>query len=365
MRAAEVVLGCSKLDPTVRFFAGLGFRLDAIFPADDPAVAQLSGHGLRLRLQRGAPAAGSLRLLCDDPAALAAKFADADGLTLAAPNGTRVELAMYDPQPALPEPCPELTVSRLEQDAGWQTGRAGMRYRDLIPGRQGGRFIASHIHIPDGGPVPDYVHYHQVRLQLIYCYKGWVKVVYEGQGEPFVMRPGDCVLQPPQIRHRVLESSPGLEVVEVSCPAEHPTLVEHGLSLPTVERYPERDFGGQRFVYHRAERARWRPWREDGFEARDFGIGEATGGLAWAAAVRPLRADARADCRHGEDLEFLFWFVLSGGCSLDVGAGRRRLTAGDACVLPGGLRYGLADCTDLELLEVSLPAGLALGQIVN
>ena len=169
-------------------------------------------------------------------------FAHGDGLIVTAPNGTRVELAAYDPPPALPEPSPELVVSRLDQGPGWQTGRAGMRYRDLIPGRQGGRFIASHIHIPDGGPVPDYVHYHQVRLQLIYCYKGWVKVVYEGQGEPFVMFPGDCVLQPPQIRHRVLESSPGLEVVEVSCPAEHPTLVEHELSLPTVERYPERDF---------------------------------------------------------------------------------------------------------------------------
>src|SRR5690349_7367988 len=102
-----------------------------------------------------------------------------------------------------------------------------MRYRDLLPGRQGGRFIASAIRIDQGGPVPDYVHYHRVRFQLLYCVRGWVRVVYEGQGDPFVMAPGDCVLQPPRIRHRVLESSPGLEVIEVAGPAEHETLADH------------------------------------------------------------------------------------------------------------------------------------------
>ena len=30
-----------------------------------------------------------------------------------------------------------------------------MHYRDLIPSRLGGSIIASHIRIPDGGPVPD------------------------------------------------------------------------------------------------------------------------------------------------------------------------------------------------------------------
>ena len=89
------------------------------------------------------------------------------------------------------------------------TGRAGMIYRDLLPDRQGGRFIASHITIPDGGPVPDYVHHHDVRFQVIHCVRGWVDVVYEDQGPPFRMHAGDTVLQPPHIRHRVLEARPG------------------------------------------------------------------------------------------------------------------------------------------------------------
>ena len=84
-----------------------------------------------------------------------------------------------------------------------------MLYRDLIPGRLGGRYIASLISIPEGGPVADWVHFHRVAFQMIYVRRGWVRVVYEDQGEPFVMREGDLVLQPPEIRHRVLESSPG------------------------------------------------------------------------------------------------------------------------------------------------------------
>ena len=75
-----------------------------------------------------------------------------------------------------------------------------MYYRDLIPGRYGGRFIASHIRIPAGGPVPDYVHHHSVEFQLIFCVNGWVRVAYEDQGEPMVLNPGDCFLQPPHIR---------------------------------------------------------------------------------------------------------------------------------------------------------------------
>ena len=144
-----------------------------------------------------------------------------------------------------------------------------MRYRDLIPDRQGGRFIASHIHVPDAGPVPDFVHFHRVAFQMIYCYKGWVRVVYEDQGPPFVLQAGDSVLQPPRIRHRVLESSPGLEVIEIGCPANHETFADHDLPLPTPTARPARDFGGQRFVRHEAAAADWLPFRLDGFECRD------------------------------------------------------------------------------------------------
>ena len=117
---------------------------------------------------------------------------------------------------------------KKEEDANaWGVGRAGMLYRDLASSRLGGAFIASHIRIPDGGPVPDVVHFHSVSFQLIFCQQGWVDVVYEDQGPPIKLTRGDCVIQPPGIRHRVLKASKGLEVVEIGLPAEHLTEVDH------------------------------------------------------------------------------------------------------------------------------------------
>ena len=357
--AAEVVLPARDLDANVKFFTErLGFQLDAIFPADDPATALVSGHGLKLRLERsGAGAPGTLRLLARDPKALA-KAAGGDGAATA-PNGTRIEFAESDPPLSLPPEKPSFVVATMGGGAGWGVGRAGMLYRDLIPDRQNGRFIASHIRIPDGGPVPDYVHFHKIRFQMIYCYRGWVRLVYEDQGPPFVMQAGDCVLQPPEIRHRVLESSPGLEVIEIGCPAEHMTCVDHVLPLPNAKLDPTRSFGGQRFVHHVAAKAEWKPWRLAGFAARDIGIGAATGGLAGVKVARVTGAPKGETVRHGG--EFLFVFVLEGGATLDAGAeGTHRLAAGDAVTVPRGLPHRLSECSaDLELLEVALPAEIA------
>ena len=94
VRGAQVVLPCTDLSPTITFFTQrLGFRVDAIFPADSPSVAELSGHGLSLRLQPGDTSqAGRLRLLCADPVA----FGEGD-TELVAPNGTLVHLVPADP----------------------------------------------------------------------------------------------------------------------------------------------------------------------------------------------------------------------------------------------------------------------------
>ena len=54
IRAAEVVLPCADLEETLAFFLDwLSFRVTTIFPADEPVVAVIVGHGLRLRLERG------------------------------------------------------------------------------------------------------------------------------------------------------------------------------------------------------------------------------------------------------------------------------------------------------------------------
>lgn len=348
--AAEAVLPCAELEATRRFFVdALGFRLETIFPADEPAVAVVSGYGLRLRLDgRRVGDPGIVRILGWDRAG---------ERPTVAPNGTRIEYGELDPWPDLPPVAQELAVVRRRDTPDFGVGRAGMLYRDLIPGRQGGRFIASHIRIPDGGPVPDFVHYHKVRFQMIYCHKGWVRVVYEDQGEPFVLRPGDCVLQPPEIRHRVLESSDGLEVVEIGCPAEHPTHLDHDLDLPTDRADPDRMFGGQKFVRHVASWATWAPWIVAGYEVRDLGIGAATGAFASARVARRAgTAMDRLEFTHRG--EFLFLFLLSGDGELTVdGKNYGDLEAGDAVTLPAGARAALSRASDdLSLLEVGCPA---------
>ena len=160
----------------------------------------------------------------------------------------------------------------------WATGRAGMMYRDLVPDRLGGGVIASHIRIVNGGEVPDRVHYHKIDFQIIYCLKGAIRVVYEDQGAPFWLEPGDCVLQPPEIRHRVLEAKAGSEVIEITSPAEHETWFDHEMALPTGHVRSEHVFRTQRFLRHFGADAEWKTEDTSGMATAPTGISSAGAG---------------------------------------------------------------------------------------
>jgi quercetin dioxygenase-like cupin family protein len=212
-------MGSETIDKTIDRYIADGFRLEMIFPADAPRVAELSRGDERIRIE---------------------------------------------------------SETVVDRDGEWHSGRAGMLYRDLIPDRLGGRIIASNIKIPVGGPIPDYVHYHRIDFQMIYCLRGSAWLVYEDQGDPFRFEAGDCVLQPPKIRHRVLECSDSFEVFEVASPAGHPTFAEHSFELPTPFFEPDRSFGGQRFRHHRAADAKTK--LRNGITVRPTGLGEASAG---------------------------------------------------------------------------------------
>ena len=70
---AEIRLPTAELRNDLPFYTKvLGMRLDMIYPADNPQVAVVSGHGLRLRIEKGAPEGpGTIRILTDDPDAFA------------------------------------------------------------------------------------------------------------------------------------------------------------------------------------------------------------------------------------------------------------------------------------------------------
>ncbi|MEO7410274.1 MAG: cupin domain-containing protein [Sphingomicrobium sp.] len=293
---------CAALAPEIEVLTKAGYRLDIIWPADSPSDAILSRNGDRRWVTT------------------------ASGTTF--PDGK------------LPPFAPEFLLTHASRDGG--AGRAGMQYRDLIPSRLGGHSIASHIQVADG-PVDDWVHYHELAFQLIVVIRGWVRLVYQGQGDPFVMHPGDMVLQPPGIRHRVLESGDGLEVVEVSGPAVHATFADHELVLPGGEG--DR-FGGQRFAWHKASDATWSAW--NGGESQETAIGEASGGAIEARIVRNAGGALAVPASDGE---LVFGFLIDGEASLQFDQ-THRLAAGDAFVIPPDAPWTLTG-NDYCLLHIA------------
>ncbi len=339
---AGVVVSSPDIDVPLTYFAQHGFRVERIFPADDPRSATLVGHGTRIHLETssvGSVSTGHVRIRVDG-----VDVARTDCLD----DGTTVEWLPSHENLVVP-PLVSSFVLTGPSD-GWHTGRAGMQYRDLVPDRQGNAVIASHIRIPTAGPVPDYVHFHDVVFQLIFCHRGWVKVVYEDQGEPFVLHAGDCVIQPPQIRHRVLESSDEMHVVEIGYPADHVTYSDPTTSLPTPSVRRDRVWSGQKFVHFESDAAEWRTMGS-GWTKADTGVRDATGGVAHVTVHRA--SDAHVALDDVSDGEFRFFFVLRGHAAGTVEDRSIDAPEATSAVIPPRSTARLSGT--FELLEVSIP----------
>ena len=131
----------------------------------------------------------------------------------------------------------QLFSASLAKDAVYKTGlRSFMEYRDLgVEGATHGQFRAHVIRIKKEAAGNHELHTtglhrHLCDFQMFYVLKGWIKFVYEGQGER-LFHAGDCVVQPAGIVHNELDCSDDLEVLEVYSPAVHQTVV--------VDRVPE------------------------------------------------------------------------------------------------------------------------------
>jgi mannose-6-phosphate isomerase-like protein (cupin superfamily) len=139
------------------------------------------------------------------------------------------------------QPQQRFSVSRAE-GAVYQTGlRSFMEYRDLgIADATHGQFRAHVIRIKkDGLGAHDLhttgLHQHLCDFQMFYVLKGWIRFVYEGQGE-HAFREGDCVLQPPSIVHNELECSDDVEILEIYAPAVHETRVVERIAEAAAAR---------------------------------------------------------------------------------------------------------------------------------
>jgi len=346
---AGVVLTCRNFAANLSFFTEvLGFRVETIHPADGPTHASIIGHGSRLFLETGHDQSLKIRITVGPGSPLF-------GQTLTAPNGSTVEFVNAQPGLVIEPLVSSLVVDHVVADGSSQVGRAGMLYRDLVPGRQGGAIIASLISIAVGGPVPDYVHYHDVLFQLIFCRSGWVKVVYEDQGEPFILYAGDCVIQPPTIRHRVLESGDNLEVIEIGYPAEHLTNADPTTTLPNAEIDIDRVWEGQTFIRHIAAKANWNKLSQ-GVEVTDTGIKQATQGLTDVRVMRAT-ADSQWEQETIKPLTFEFLFVLEGVAHVSTSNnGEHALANGSSLVIPPGNSYTVKHNNESQILKLSLQA---------
>jgi hypothetical protein len=67
------------------------------------------------------------------------------------------------------------------------------------------------------------LHFHDVDFQMVYVLKGWVKTYMEGHGES-LMEQGSAWIQPPRIKHLIMDYSDDVELLEVILPAEFKTV---------------------------------------------------------------------------------------------------------------------------------------------
>lgn len=104
--------------------------------------------------------------------------------------------------------------------------RAYAQYRDLSIADATDGLVVAHVikMVPPCDPaVVSKRHYHDVEFQMIYVLKGWIKGEYEGHGV-VTMREGSCWLQPPRIKHAVLDYSDDCELLEIVLPADFKTV---------------------------------------------------------------------------------------------------------------------------------------------
>ena len=117
-------------------------------------------------------------------------------------------------------------ASHHSPDAFEQGLRRYAQYRDLGITAATGGLARAHVikMIPPCDPAEvSKRHFHDVEFQMVYVLKGWIKGEYDGAGV-LTMRVGSCWLQPPKIKHTVLDYSDDCELLEVILPADFDTV---------------------------------------------------------------------------------------------------------------------------------------------
>jgi mannose-6-phosphate isomerase-like protein (cupin superfamily) len=125
-----------------------------------------------------------------------------------------------------PKRSQRFTVNHLnEADFKSQGLRRYAQYRDLGIAAATDGMVQAHVirFVPPCRPEEvSKLHTHDVDFQMIYVLKGSMTSEFEGQGA-VTMRQGSCWIQPPRIKHKVLDYSDDCQVLEIVLPADFKT----------------------------------------------------------------------------------------------------------------------------------------------
>jgi mannose-6-phosphate isomerase-like protein (cupin superfamily) len=104
--------------------------------------------------------------------------------------------------------------------------RSYAQYRDLDIAAATNGLVRAHVIKMVPPCIPAVVskrHFHDVEFQMVYVLKGWIKSEFDGAGA-VTMREGSCWMQPPKIKHSVLDYSDDCELLEIIMPADFGTV---------------------------------------------------------------------------------------------------------------------------------------------
>ena len=333
-KSIRSIVAAPEFESGLDFFVNkLEFKIVMISPADNPNYAILSRDHFTVALDKNAQA---LPLFIEIPV----EDQSLIGTGLTGPNGTQVHYVPVVKRQNQAKDLQPIVYLSHASDTQWVQGRAGMSYRSLT-GNHNEISVASQIRIEGSGKVADWVHYHDVSFQTLFCIKGSAKLVYEDQGEPFIFKEGDCILQPPGIRHQVLESFDDLEVIEVTSPSDHATFSDFTMELPNSSEAQTRHFNGQQFTHDSHNSREATTYKNStSLAAYSTSIGEASGNQGW---VKEIFVHVTNDKKRTptsvspeDSLSFFLWFVEEGSAQVQVEQREETLHSGDAICFPYG-----------------------------
>ena len=118
----------------------------------------------------------------------------------------------------------QFSVSHADESEFQTQGlRSFFQYRPLgVRTATNGQFGAHVIRAIPGRHAEGEWHRHELDFQMVYVTRGWVRFEYEGHGEQ-LLHAGSCVVQPAGIRHREIQHSDDLELIEITSPADFDT----------------------------------------------------------------------------------------------------------------------------------------------